>query len=88
MLPKLTHMYPLSAMAESYRILRTNILFELRDNPFKTLMVATGRPGQGATTTICNLAIALAQIGKKIILIDADMRRPSPVSYTHLPSGS
>lgn len=77
MLPKLTHIYPLSAMAESYRILRTNILFALRDNPFKTLMVATGRPGQGGTTTICNLAIALAQIGKRIILIDADMRRPS-----------
>lgn len=76
-LPKLTHIYPLSATAEAYRILRTNILFALRDNPFKTLMVATGRPGQGATTTICNLAIALAQIGKRIILIDADMRRPS-----------
>ena len=76
-LPKLTHLYPLSAMAESYRILRTNVLFALRDQPFKTLMVATGRPGQGGTTTICNLAIALAQIGKRIILIDADMRRPS-----------
>ena len=76
-LPKLTHLYPLSAMAESYRILRTNVLFALRDQPFKTLMVATGRPGQGATTTICNLAIALAQIGKRIILIDADMRKPS-----------
>lgn len=76
-LPKLTHIYPLSAVAESYRILRTNILFALRDTPFKTLMVATGRPGQGATTTICNLAIALAQSGKRIILIDADMRRPS-----------
>lgn len=76
-LPKLTHIYPLSAVAESYRILRTNILFALRDTPFKTLMVATGRPGQGATTTICNLAIALAQAGKRIILIDADMRRPS-----------
>jgi capsular exopolysaccharide synthesis family protein len=76
-LPKLTHLYPLSDMAESYRILRTNVLFALRDHPFKTLMVATGRPGQGGTTTICNLAIALAQIGKRIILIDADMRRPS-----------
>ncbi|MHB9037820.1 MAG: GumC family protein [Armatimonadota bacterium] len=86
MLPKLTHMYPLSAMAESYKILRTNILFELRDTPFKTLMVATGRPGQGGTTTICNLAIALAQIGKRIILIDADMRRPSLHKFFDLPN--
>ena len=86
MLPKLTHMYPLSAMAESYKILRTNILFELRDTPFKTLMVATGRPGQGGTTTICNLAIALAQIGKRIILIDADMRRPSLHKFFGVPN--
>lgn len=85
-LPKLTHLYPLSAMAESYRILRTNILFALREKPFKTLMVATGRPGQGGTTTICNLAIALAQIGKRIILIDADMRRPSLHKFFGVPN--
>ncbi len=85
-LPKLTHIYPLSAMAESYKILRTNLLFELRDNPFRTLMVATGRPGQGATTTICNLAIALAQSGKRIILIDADMRRPSLHKFFGVPN--
>jgi len=85
-LPRLTHLYPLSPMAESYRILRTNILFALRDNPFKTLMVATGRPGQGATTTICNLAIALAQIGKRVILIDADMRRPSLHRFFDVPN--
>jgi len=85
-LPRLTHLYPLSPMAESYRILRTNVLFALRDNPFKTLMVATGRPGQGATTTICNLAIALAQAGKRIILIDADMRRPSLHRFFDVPN--
>lgn len=85
-LPRLTHLYPLSAMAESYKILRTNILFALRDTPFKTMMVATGRPGQGATTTICNLAIALAQIGKRIILIDADMRRPSLHKFFGVPN--
>lgn len=85
-LPKLTHVYPLSAMAESYRILRTNLLFALRDSPFKTMMVATGRPGQGATTTICNLAIALAQIGKRVILIDADMRRPSLHKFFGVPN--
>jgi succinoglycan biosynthesis transport protein ExoP len=86
MLPRLTHLYPLSPMAESYRILRTNILFALRDDPFKTLMIATGRPGQGATTTICNLAIALAQSGKRVILIDADMRRPSLHRFFELPN--
>lgn len=76
-LPKLTHLYPLSPMAESYRILRTKVILSMRKQPFKTLMVATGRPQQGATTIICNLAIALAQSGMRIILIDADMRQPS-----------
>lgn len=85
-LPQLTHLFPLSSAAESYRILRTNILFAQRDNPFKTLMVATGKPGQGATTTICNLAIALAQAGKKIILIDADLRRPALHRFFGLPN--
>lgn len=76
-LPRLTHMYPLSPVAEAYRMLRTDMLFSQKEKDFKTLMVATGKPGQGATTTICNLAIALAQVGKRVILIDADMRRPS-----------
>lgn len=76
-LPRLTSMSPLSAGAESYKMLRAEVLFNGREKPFKTLMVATGRPGQGATTTICNLAIALAQSGKKVILLDADMRRPA-----------
>lgn len=76
-LPKLTHIYPLSPAAESYKLLRTQILLAHRDRPFKSLMVASSKPGQGATTTVCNLAIALAQIGKRVVLIDADMRRPS-----------
>jgi polysaccharide biosynthesis transport protein len=85
-LPRLTHIFPLSAAAESYRLLRTHILFAYRDKPFKTLMVASPKPGQGATTTICNLAIALAQIGKKIVLIDADMRRPSLHEFFYIPN--
>ncbi|MGI6296576.1 MAG: polysaccharide biosynthesis tyrosine autokinase [Armatimonadota bacterium] len=88
MLPRLTHLYPLSPMAESYKILRTNVLFALRDNPFRTLMIATGRPGQGATTTVCNLAIALAQIGKRVILIDADMRKPSLHRFFDIPNAA
>ncbi|NLN79667.1 MAG: polysaccharide biosynthesis tyrosine autokinase [Armatimonadetes bacterium] len=85
-LPRLTYLYPASPMAESFRMLRTNILFALRDNPFHTLMIATGMPGQGATTTICNLAIALAQSGKRIILIDADMRKPSLHKFFDTPN--
>lgn len=74
--PRITYLDPLSPGAESYRLLRTDLLFTAEERPFKSLMLSTGKPGQGATTTVCNLAIALAQAGKRVILVDADLRRP------------
>jgi len=77
-LPRITHQSPGSPHAESYRFLGTDILLSATgDDPFKTLMVATAKPGQGGTSTICNLAITLAQAGQTVALVDADLRRPS-----------
>lgn len=74
--PRVTYLEPLSPIAEAYRLLRTDLFFTAAERPFKSLMTATGKPGQGATTTITNLAITFAQAGKKVILVDADLRAP------------
>jgi capsular exopolysaccharide synthesis family protein len=74
--PRITYLDPLSPAAEAYRLLRTDLLFTAEEHPFKSLVLLTGKPGQGATTTVCNLAIAMAQAGKRVILVDADLRRP------------
>ncbi len=68
---------PRSPIAEAYRALRTNIEFAGRDRPLRSILIASAGPGEGKTTTATNLAIVLAQGGKKVFLVDADMRRPS-----------
>ena len=68
---------PLSPVAEAYRFLRTDFLLSARAVGAKAVMVATAKPGQGGTSTVANLGISLAQDGKRVILVDADMRRPS-----------
>lgn len=68
---------PDSPIAEAYRSLRTNILFSSIDEPVKTLIVTSCQSGDGKTTTIANLAVAFSQEGKRVLLIDADLRRPT-----------
>jgi succinoglycan biosynthesis transport protein ExoP len=74
---RLTYADPLSPAAEAYRFLRTDLIVTAEEKGLKALMAAGVRPGQGVTTTITNLAIAMAQSGKTTVLIDADLRRPS-----------
>ncbi|MBO0721659.1 MAG: polysaccharide biosynthesis tyrosine autokinase, partial [Blastocatellia bacterium] len=65
-----------SAAAEAYRILRTSILFSTAGQPPKTLLVTSGQPGDGKTTTVFNLALALTQLQADVVIVDCDMRRP------------
>ena len=67
---------PRSPISEAYRALRTNIQFAAVDGPVKTIMVTSAGPGEGKSTTVANLAIVLAQAGRRVILVDADLRRP------------
>jgi capsular exopolysaccharide synthesis family protein len=67
---------PSSHLAESYHFLANHVLRQTFRRDSTVLMSATAKPGQGATTAISNLAIALARAGRQVVLIEADLRRP------------
>lgn len=67
---------PRSPVAEAFRSLRTNLEYSSVDNPAKTILVTSSGESEGKSTVAANLAIVEAQSGKKVIIIDADMRRP------------
>jgi succinoglycan biosynthesis transport protein ExoP len=65
-----------SALAESYRQLRTSVLLSSAGGAPKTLLVTSSQPGEGKTTTVVNTAMILAQTGARVVMVDGDMRRP------------
>lgn len=79
--PLLTQASPQSPRAESFRQLRTNLQFANVSGKAKTVLVTSSLPGEGKSTTATNLAIALAQAGQTVCLIDADLRRPMVSEY-------
>lgn len=72
---------PKSPIAEQYRTIRTNIEFMAVDKEIKVMLVTSSTQGEGKSTTASNLAVAYAQQGKRVLIIDTDMRRPT-VHYT------
>jgi capsular exopolysaccharide synthesis family protein len=83
-LPLLTQIHPQSPRAESFRQIRTNLQFANVSQDSKTVLVTSSLPGEGKSTTAANLAIALAESGQRVVLIDADLRRPMVDEYLGL----
>lgn len=68
---------PKSPISEAFRNMRTNIYFSNIDNTIKSIVLTSSMKSEGKSTIISNYAITLAQTGKRVLLIDSDLRRPS-----------
>jgi polysaccharide biosynthesis transport protein len=75
---------PLSPIAEAFRTLRTNLDFAGVDKPIKTLLITSTGPSEGKSTISTNLAVVMAQGEKKVVLVDADLRRPTLHRYMQI----
>jgi capsular exopolysaccharide synthesis family protein len=78
---------PKSFEAESYREVRTALYFSTRGNEHRVIQVTSPDPSAGKTTLACNLAVCIAQSGKKVLLVDADFRRPRLHKVFAMPHG-
>lgn len=84
--PLITGLDRQSPRAEAFRVLRTNLQFLSVDSRSKVYVVSSSVPGEGKSTTVTNMAIALAQAGQRVLLVDADLRRPRVASLLGLVS--
>ena len=84
----ITDMHFKSPIPEAYRTLRANISFAAIDREIRTLLLTSAAPGEGKSLTATNLSITMAQGGRKVILVDADLRRPSIAGLLQIPPSS
>lgn len=71
-------------IVEAYKALRANLLFSLAASPKKIVLVSSSEPGAGKSTTCSNLAVLMAQTGSRVLLVDADLRKPTLHKHFHV----
>lgn len=79
--PLITTLTSHAPRVEAFRVLRTNMQFINVDGAKKVFVISSAVPGEGKSTTACNLALALAQAGESVLLLEADLRRPRAAEY-------
>lgn len=84
----ITFKSPRSAVSEAYRVLRTNLGFASIDKPFRTVLVTSSLAQDGKSTVAANLAVVTAQAGYKVILVDADLRKPTQHKIFEIPNST
>lgn len=83
--PLITDLDPKSPAVEAYKLLRTNLSFASTDKPLKVIGMTSSGPGEGKSTTAANMAIALAQSGNQVLIMDSDLRRSSQHKIFRVP---
>ncbi|MFQ5899946.1 MAG: GumC family protein [Thermodesulfobacteriota bacterium] len=77
----ISHFLPKSIASESYRALRTNMQFLQKDKGIKTIVMTSSSSGEGKTTAVINLGITMAQMGRRVLIVDGDLRNHNLNNY-------
>lgn len=85
--PLVTMEQPRSPISEAYRALRTAVLFTNVDKRIRTVLITSAGPSEGKSYTAANLAVVMAQAGHRVLLVDADLRRPTQHRIFKIPRG-